>query len=197
MNMKTLPKILMSLAIPVCLVSTASAIPVANPGFETGDLTGWTQSGNTPQTSVVDFAAHSGSFGALFSQEFSNGFIAQDLVTVAGATYDLSFWLQNNSGRATTHFEASWNGTIISTSVLDNSAVFGYTQFTFTGLLATGSSTSLQFGFRHDPAFWFFDDVSVTLNTAPPGVPETFSTLWLALPLAGMWGFARLRRRAV
>jgi hypothetical protein len=74
-------------------------------------------------------------------------------------------------------------------------AAFSYTQFAFTGLLATGSTTALQFGFRHDPAGWSFDDVSVTLNTAPSGVPEIFSTLWLALPLAGMLGFSLLRRR--
>ena len=180
----------------MCLVSIASAIPVVNPGFETGDFTGWT--GDTSGGDVTSFAAHSGSFGARFGTIFSLGFIAQDLVTLPGATYDLSFWLRNNTSAFPdfpTHFEASWNGSVISTSVLDNAAAFPYTQFTFTGLLATGSLTSLQFSFRHDPSFWDFDDVSVTLNTAPPAVPEAFSTLWLALPLAGMWGFARLRRR--
>jgi hypothetical protein len=78
---------------------------------------------------------------------------------------------------------------------LDNAPNFAYTQFAFTGLLATDSSTALQFGFQHDPGAWRFDDFSVTLNTAPSGVPDAFSTLWLALPLAGMLGFSLLRRR--
>lgn len=195
--MKTLSKILVSLAVVACLVSTASANLVANPGFETGNFSGWTQSGNTGETFVEITAAHTGSYGAFIGPNGSNGFIGQDLVTLAGATYDLSFWLHNPDRAPPSHFEASWNGSVISTSVLDNQPNFPYTQFTFTGLLATGLSTSLQFGFRHDSGFWAFDDVSVTLNTAPPSVPEAFSTLWLALPLAGMLGFARLRRREI
>jgi hypothetical protein len=127
----------------------------------------------------------------------SLGFISQDLATVAGATYELTFWLENFSvgGSVTPNrFEAWWNGSLIPASVLDNVAAFPFTQFAFTGLLATGSTTALQFGFRQDPAGWCFDDVSVT-QSAPSGVPEAFSTFWLALPLAGMLGFSLLRRR--
>ena len=193
--MKTLSKILVTLVGAVWLISTASANLVVNPGFETGNFTGWTQSGNTSFTGVSATSAHSGSFGAFFGPIGSNGFISQDLVTVADATYDLTFWLTNSPPTLLNHFEASWNGSVISTSVPDNAAAFPYTQFLFTGLLATGSSTALEFGFQNDLGFWEFDDVSVTLNTAPSGVPEAFSTLWLALPLAGMLGFSLLRRR--
>ena len=195
--MKTLFKILVTLVVAAWLAATSSANLVVNPGFETGDFTGWIQSGDTGNTSVGDGAAHSGSFGAAFSPN-SLGFISQDLATIAGATYDLTFWLRNRNSasppRFLNHFEAWWNGSVIAASVLDNAAAFPYTQFAFTGLLATGSSTALRFCFQHDTDFWVFDDVSVTL-TAPSGVPEAFSTLWLALPLAGMLGFVRLRRR--
>ena len=193
--MKTLSRVLVTLVVGAGLASTASANLVTNPGFETGDFTGWTQSGNTVSDSVegVDFA-HSGSFGADFGAVGSLGFISQDLATVAGATYDLTFWLTDPYGFLSNHFEASWNGSVITTSVLDNTAAFPYTQFAFTGLLANGSTTALQFGFQYDIGAWFFDDVSVT-QSAPSGVPEAFSTLWLALPLAGMVGFSLLRRR--
>jgi hypothetical protein len=196
--MKTLSKILVTLVGAVWLISTASANLVVNPGFETGNFTGWTQSGNTSFSGVSGGVAHSGSFEAFFGP-LTLGFLSQDLATVASATYDLTFWLRNDQDALPpnflNHFEASWNGSVISTSVLDNVDAFDYTQFTFTGLLATGSSTALQFGFENDRGFWDFDDVSVTLNTAPSGVPEAFSTLWLALPLAGMLGFSLLRRR--
>jgi hypothetical protein len=73
-------------------------------------------------------------------------------------------------------------------------APFGYTQFTDTGLLATGSSTELDFGFigaNFGP--WYLDDVSVT----PARVLEPLSTLWLALPFAGMVAFRRFRTKSV
>src|SRR4030095_3009754 len=120
-------------------------------------------------------------------------FLSQNLVTDPGASYDLTFWLLNQGGTPN-QFQASWNGSVITRSLMNNAAAFDYMQFTFQGLLATGSSTVLEFGFRQDPSFWFFDDVSVTPST-PASVPEPFSTLWLGLTLAGMLGVSWLRRR--
>jgi hypothetical protein len=191
--MNTLYRILLCLVVVVSLRLGASANLVVNPGFETGNFTGWTQSGNTGFAGVSAPAAHTGSFGAFFGPIGSLGFLSQNLVTDPGASYDLTFWLLNQGGTPN-QFQASWNGSVIAGSVMNNAAAFGYTQFTFPGLLATGSSTALQFGFRQDPAFWFFDDVSVTPST-PASVPEPFSTLWLGLTLAGMLGVSRLRRR--
>ena len=191
--MNTLSRILVCLVVVLSLSVIASANLVVNPGFETGDFTGWTQSGNTGFSAVTMSAAHTGSFGASFGPVGSLGFLSQNLVTDPGASYDLTFWLSNDGG-ITTQFQASWNGSVIAGSVMNNAAAFGYTQFTFPGLLATGSATALQFGFRQDPAFWSFDDVSVTPST-PASVPEPFSTLWLGPTLAAMFGFSWLRRR--
>jgi hypothetical protein len=191
--MTRLSRVLITLVGAVWLGSTASANLVVNPGFETGDFTGWTQLGH-PQASGVDQGSrHSGTFGAFFGPNPTPGLISQDLGTVAGATYDLTFWLTNGGG-SRNFFRAEWNGSVF-ISVLDNADAFDYTQFTFTGLFATGSTTALQFvGIVQNPSFLFFDDVSVT-QSAPSGVPEAFSTLWLALPLAGLLGFSLLRRR--
>src|ERR1700730_10015968 len=98
--MKAKPHILFLslLAIPLFGIALcASAIPidniVTNGGFETGDFTGWTQSGNTGFTGVDTDSAHSGNFGAFSGPTGSEGFLSQTLNTVAGMAYDLSFFL--------------------------------------------------------------------------------------------------------
>jgi hypothetical protein len=167
-------------------VQPASANLVSNPGFETGDFTGWTQFGNTGFTGVSPINPHSGSFEATFGPVGSSGGIFQDLSTMGGTSYDLTFWLATG-GTPPSHFEVSWNGVTIAGSIIDNPHVFEYTEFSFTGLLATGPSTELRFTFLQD--FWQLDDVSVNAAAA---TPEAFSTIWLAIPLIGMIGFRRL-----
>ena len=164
---------------------------VTNCGFETGTFAGWTQSGNPAFTSVGAAAAHSGSFGASLGPTITPGFLTQNLVTVPGATYNLSFWLANLGGTPNS-FTASFNGVIVTT--LTNSATFGYTLFTVNGLLATGASTQLQFGFRQDPSFWNFDDV-VVVPAGAAAVPEPMTLVLLGTGLAGV--AAKLRRRKV
>jgi len=207
--MKAKPRMLFSLfAISLfCIALHASAIPITNivnnGGFETGDFTGWTQSGNTGFTGVDPGAANSGNFGAFAGPVGSLGFLSQTLNTVAGMTYDLSFFLRNDAGGGEgmspikpsggpvdQEFQVFWNGSLIF-SIPPNSSPSLYTQFNFSGLLATGTTTDLTFGFRNDPSFWDIDDIVAGL----PGVPETFSTLWLALPVVGMFAFLRLRRK--
>ena len=153
---------------------------VANCGFETGTFSSWTQSGNTDFTGT-NGNVHSGNFGAEFGPQLTLGFITQNLSTTVGGTYDLAFWLQNDSGTPVNHFEAAWNGVII--FALDDSPAFSYTLFTFP-VTATSASTPLQFGFRHDPAFWDFDDVSV-VAAAAAAVPGPSSLLLIGSGLAG------------
>jgi len=80
-----------------------------------------------------------------------------------------------------------WNGTLALS--LPNAAP-GYTQETLTGLVATGTSTVLQFSGRDDPNLIWLDDVDVEA-TPTSSVPEPASIAFCALGLAGVW----LRRR--
>ena len=52
---------------------------ITNGGFETGNFSGWTQSGNTGFTGVDGGSANSGSFGASFGPVGSLGAIADPL----------------------------------------------------------------------------------------------------------------------
>lgn len=207
--MKSKPQIFLSLlAIPLfCIALHASATPITNivnnGGFETGDFTGWTQSGNTDFTGVDMGAENSGSYGAFFGPVGTLGYLAQTLNTVAGMSYDLSFFLSNTGGGGesispirpgggpvTQEFQVFWNGALIF-SIPPNADPSTYTQFNLTGLMATAGTTELRFGFRNDPGFWLLDDVVAGL----PSVPEGLSTIWLLLPVTGMFAFLQLRRK--
>jgi hypothetical protein len=139
-----------------------------NGGFETGDFTGWTQSGNTGATGVGTGTVHSGMFSAFLGPVGSDGFIAQSFATIPGVTYVLDYWLQHDGG-SPSDFYALIDGVTVPGSRLDNPPAFGYTEYTFT-FTATGTTTELKFGFREDPTYFHLDDVSVSPSgPVPPG----------------------------
>ena len=188
----------------ICLISVAFALTitaasanlVTNSGFETGDFTAWTSGGFTG----VDMdSAHSGTYGAFIGSTEVPSFVSQDLSTNAGSLYDLSFFLQGNLSKnqlsVPTGFESTfqvfWNGILVLNLV--NPDPFQYQEFDVTGLAATGSTTNLRFVYSGGPLFYNLDDVLVDPATVT-GVPESLSSLWLALPVAGMF-LASGRRR--
>jgi hypothetical protein len=191
--MKTPSKLLLVLTAAAALAFAypGKANLITNGGFETGDFTGWTQSGNTGFTGVAGELSgalpHSGNFCAYFGPVGDHGFITQNLATTPGGSYVIDFWLANNGGTPS-FFGVSWGGTTLY-SVTDASG-FGYTEFTF-NVTALSGITALQFEFRQDPSYFFLDDISVTPTGV--GVPDAGSTL----PLLGcaLLGLATLRRR--
>jgi hypothetical protein len=76
---------------------------------------------------------------------------------VPGTSYLLSYWMFSD-GEFPNEFRVSWGGATISD--LTNIPGAGYTQYTFV-VMATGTSTTLQFGGRSPPGYLLLDDVSV------------------------------------
>jgi PKD repeat protein len=145
------------------LTPAAQAINlVNNGGFETGDFTGWTTTPASWRSLLLVYsdAPHTGSYAANF---LANGGeddrISQTLSTVAGQSYDIKFWVANESpGTIKTHFAAAWNGgTFVE---LTDPPQFGFTLYQFT-LVASGNFTVLEFSGQNYHSNIRLDDISV------------------------------------
>jgi Carbohydrate binding domain len=132
---------------------------VVNGDFETGDLTGWTNSGDTSFTGVDSSNPHSGTFALYSGPTSSDGFLDQVLPTVSGTAYDVSFWLANDDTSGDNRFGASLGGIILVAEATQSA--FGYTQFTFNNVMP-GDNADLQFIFFNPPSYFHLDDVCVT-----------------------------------
>jgi hypothetical protein len=161
---------------------------VVNGGFESGDFTGWIQSGNTNYTFVTNAACnfvHLGTCGAVLGATPSQGSLSQNLPTSPGKNYALSFWLRNPTGGSLHKvgpnlFQARWNGGLILAQTNITSSAWNEWQFTVT---ATNLVTPLQFFFEDDPAFLALDDVSVTeLTPATNSTTAAVSSFVLTAP---------------
>jgi hypothetical protein len=168
-----------------------------NCGFENGDFSGWTQSGNLASTFVYgNFSAFAPNSGSLFavlgpSSIDGHGFLSQTIATTPGAFYTISWYLASD-GNTPNDFNATWDGnTIFSQPDL---AGQDWVLYSFP-VVANSGSTTLTFGFSNDNGYLALDDASVTgppTSTVPEsGAPAIFALMWTAL--AGWLLIARLR----
>jgi hypothetical protein len=143
---------------------------ILNNGFEMGDFTGWTLSGDNTWT-IVDngsssgIVPHSGSYEAAFGTAGSLGYLSQTVPTTPGTSYLLSCWVNNAGGDPSYVFIVSWDGTTLLDETNPPAAVWTNYQFAVT---ASGTNTVLQFGYEADDAPYLdLDDVSL-VTIQPP-----------------------------
>jgi len=169
---------------------------VQNGGFETGDFSFWTITGDpSGSLSLVDDGStfgvtpYDGNYCADLGEVGSVGYLSQTLPTQAGHPYLLSFWLENvdlGFGTIPNEFLVSWNGTTISSQF--NQPAYDWTYFQFV-VVASTNSTVLQFGFRDDSLSLFgLDDVSVTPIPTPQFLSVTRTTNTIRLTWTTMSG---------
>lgn len=194
------PKIIGVAALLFIAAGSLNANLVVNGGFETGTFSGWNLVDTSGLSNVGSdpLFAHSGTYHANLGTTQvppgpSNiGSLSQNLATTSGQLYTLSFWLANDVTTVPpkslfTSFEVFWNNTSIFSLI--SPPPFGYTNFAFPNLVATGPSTTLEFRYQHDNDFWRLDDVTVN-------VPESGSAILMALPVFALLGLLHLRLRS-
>ncbi|MBV8831318.1 MAG: carbohydrate binding domain-containing protein [Acidobacteriaceae bacterium] len=175
---------------------------VSNPGFETGDFSGWTLSGtdylpggNDNYYGVDSMDAHNGSYGTYFGPVGGVLNLTQTIATTPGTSYQISFWLAQAPATPPTYvnsFAVSFSGANLFTE--SPAPESNYTQYTFEGT-APSAASQLQFSFRNDTGFFSLDDVSVS-TSAPSAIPEpaTFLLVLPALALVLRWRSASSRQ---
>ncbi len=140
-------------------ISVTPTVLVSNGGFETGDFSGWTHTGNTIQDSVLTVAARGGSFGGRFGAVNTPSFLSESINTPPAQPYLISAWLNNiGTGSGTNEFTLSWGGKTLTDQT--NVPVAGWTNLHYTVVNGNPQNT-LQFGFRNDPSYFLFDEASV------------------------------------
>jgi hypothetical protein len=181
---------------PVSACNAISTNLVANCGFETGDVTSWTLSGNdvpmelgnlygVEGTDPLDgIAPNSGSDQAYFTDLDANATtLSETLTTIPGLLYQISWYLAQDTapaGNYTNLFSASFGGTSLTS--LTAVPVEGYTQYTFAGRAAT-ASTVLSFTLGNDLGEFLLDDI----NVSPAPEPGTWLLLLSTGGLSAFW----------
>ena len=110
---------------------------IQNGGFETGDASGWTATGNSWDIQSVAV----GQFGTYYESEPGDGTLTQAFATTTGQSYNLDFYAaQDFNGNQCAIITVGINGSTIDT-ITSQTTTFDLYSANFT---ATGSTTTLS-----------------------------------------------------
>lgn len=168
---------------------------VANAGFETGDLTGYT---DARQFSVVGPGVDGTGFAAA-TVAFTGApaRLTQSLVTTPGRRYAVSFFALNALPGSTENFvRVLFGGTTLFDQVIANGT---FLRFSMASDPVLGAMTDLTFEVANDPSATYLDNIGVTALD-DPGVGTTTTpepaTLALVAGALAAWTLGARRRRA-
>ena len=141
---------------------------VQNGDFETGDLTFWNVS--DPNTVFTDVNSHSGNYAAWMGTYPGTGSMSQDLATIIGQQYQVSFFVANDYLQdpflsSPSSLVVSFGGTVLYTQ-----NPVPYADYTAETALvtATQSTTTLTFTEQQQRGYLLLDDISVTAIEVVP-----------------------------
>jgi glucuronoarabinoxylan endo-1,4-beta-xylanase len=152
-----------------------------NPGFETGDTTGWFGFG-TPTLIVETAQVHSGSYACLVTSRTATYMgAAQSFTSVlqSGQTYNVSAWIRLVSGASQTVYltfaKTDGNPTSYAQAATGTATASGWTQIAGQYTLNVSGTLSSLTLYAELPNgatnAYYIDDLSVQLTNVPPPPP--------------------------
>ena len=150
------------------VTENAGPSTLVNGNFETGDLSGWTETGSNIQALFLGLGGAFGNYAAELPAGGAVGVdtLSQNIATTPGQHYIVSFDVTGDPDSSNNAFIATWDGAqILSTSDVESGAFTHYT-FDVVGD-PSNSATPLQFTYTDDGTAMYLDNVSVSPETAP------------------------------
>jgi VCBS repeat-containing protein len=150
------------------VTENAGPSTLVNGNFETGDLSGWTETGSNIQALFLGLGGAFGNYAAELPAGGAVGVdtLSQNIATTPGQHYIVTFDVTGDPDSGNNAFIASWDGTqILSLSDVQSGA---FTHYTFDVVGDPSSATTgLQFTYTDDGTAMYLDNVSVSPETAP------------------------------
>jgi PEP-CTERM motif len=200
------------LAVAALSLPVLASAQIANPGFETGDFTGWTVSqGNFPSKSepasiistpgavygeAVPAAPAGGSFALYFVQDGDAQTVSQTTNLAAGLyDWSVSWYLPANglANPADAHLHLSLGGNVVWTEHI-TAGDAAQSWVTVSGQAALPANFAVAFSFSSDGSAGVAAKDIVVDNITVTAVPEPESFALMAAGLAAVGFLARRRR---